>query len=95
MRDKLIAAHLWDGQDGSDPGQSITSAWRVLARLGAAYRYGGKTLDGQFEYLIIHPKTGGLIASGKAASIPAAMCEAALAARERMPDRVSGVGTAA
>ncbi|BCR03353.1 hypothetical protein DESUT3_04220 [Desulfuromonas versatilis] len=80
MRERLIAANLWNRENAENPGQSITAAWLVLARLGAAYRYGGKTQDGRFEYLIVNPQGGTLLASGKGISIPEAMCEAALAA---------------
>lgn len=84
MKERLIAAHLWNQESAGDPGHSITAAWLVLARLGAAYRYGGRTQDGRFEYLIVNPENGGLVASGKGASIPEAMCEAALAAQHKL-----------
>lgn len=84
MREKLIAANLWNRENTTNPGQSIIAAWEVMCRLGEACRYGGKSLDGCHEYLIIHPADGRLLASGKGASTPEALCAAALAARQQL-----------
>jgi hypothetical protein len=84
MRERLIAAKLWNRENAGDPGQSIAAAWSVLARLGAACRYGGKSQDGRHEYLIVHPGDGRLLASGKGSSTPEALCAAALAAQRQL-----------
>ncbi len=84
MREKLIAAKLWNRENTADPGQSIIAAWEVLCRLGEACRYGGKSQDGCHEYLIVHPADGRLLASGKGASTPEALCAAALAAHHQL-----------
>lgn len=83
MRERLIAAKLWKQENSIDPGQSITAAWEVLCRLGEACRYCGRSPDGCHEYLIIHPADGRLLASGKGATIPEALCAAALAAHQQ------------
>ncbi|MHB1399379.1 MAG: hypothetical protein ACYDAI_14960 [Trichloromonadaceae bacterium] len=84
MRERLIAAKLWKPENVVDPGQSIIAAWEVLCRLGEACRYGGKSQDGYHEYLIVHPADGRLLASGKGASTPEALCAAALAAHQQL-----------
>ena len=81
MRTRLIEAGLWHDSERGEPGGDISSAWSVLARLGCAGRYGGRTQDGLYEYVIVNPETGSLLTSGRGSSLPAAMCEAALAAR--------------
>lgn len=83
MRERLIAANLWKQENSIDPGQSITAAWEVLCRLGEACRYCGKSQDGCHEFLIIHPADGRLLASGKGATTPEALCAAALAAYQQ------------
>lgn len=73
--------------------EDITVAWRELSRLGLPYRYGGRALDGRFEFLIVHPVTGATITSGRGGTVIQAMAEAALAGkriileneRERLP----------
>ena len=81
MRQQLIDADLWDRDNGGDPVQSITGAWTVLARLGAPWRFGGRTLEGQYEYLVVDPQSGTPVARGRGTSQQEAMCQAALAAR--------------
>jgi len=81
MRQRLIDANLWDQNNSNDPVHSIIGAWTVLARLGAPCRFGGRSQDGQFEYLVVDPQTGTPVASGRGASLPEAMCQAALTAR--------------
>ncbi len=80
MRNRLIELGLWDQQEGLQPENDISAAWRIVSRLGYPGRYGGRALDGRYEYLIVNPRTGSL-ASGKGGSVTAAMCEAAIAAR--------------
>jgi hypothetical protein len=82
MRQKLIDANLWERDNGSDPAQSFSGAWTVLARLGAPCRFGGRIGDGQFEYLVVDPHSGLPVACGRGASLQEAMCQAALAARQ-------------
>ena len=59
----------------------ITMAWHELSRLGLPYRYGGRAMDGRFEFLIVHPRTGATITSGRGRTIIQAMAEAALAGK--------------
>jgi len=80
VRDELIAAGLWDAHNSNDPGLSVTAAWQVLARIGAACRYAGRTGNGDYEYQIYHPDTGAPIASGRGSTAALAMCQAALMA---------------
>jgi hypothetical protein len=82
MREKLVAERLWDADDLTDPAGSVEAAWRVLARTGAACRYIGISPDGQQEMLLVDPRSGGLLASGKGPSTAAAICQAALSARQ-------------
>jgi hypothetical protein len=82
MEKRLMDAQLWSQGDGHLNEQDCTAAWQVLSRLGAPYRYAGRSFDGLFEYLILHPKTGAVIATGKAESTALAMCEAALAGQK-------------
>ncbi|PLX96742.1 MAG: hypothetical protein C0622_14170 [Desulfuromonas sp.] len=84
MEQKLIDAQLWTAEDGHLNNLSCSDAWRVLARLGAPYRYAGKAQDGRSEYLVLDPKTGNVIATGRGESTSEAMCEAALAAKRAM-----------
>ncbi len=86
MKKRLIEAGLWSQKEGQEPESDISSAWRVVARLGYPGRYGGKAQDGLEEYLIVNPRTGNLLASGKGASITVAMCKAAIAARAQDRD---------
>lgn len=82
MEQRLIDAQLWAKADGHINELGFNDAWQVLSRLGAPYRFVGKAFDGRFEYLVFHPKTGDVVASGRGESTPQAMCEAALAARK-------------
>lgn len=79
MRDKLIAAGLWEAHNSNNPSLSVTAAWQVLARVGVACQYVGQTLEGDYEYLVYHRDTGAPIASGRGKTAPIAMCQAALA----------------
>ncbi len=83
MREQLIAARLWDERDVRNPATDLTCAWKVLARLGAPYRFGGRSLNGQIEYLVLHPASGEVLASGRGLTSAQAMCQAALSARDR------------
>lgn len=84
MEQKLIDAQLWSIGDGCLNEQDCHDAWQVLSRLGAPYRFAGQSSDGQFEFLILHPETGNVVATGFGDSEPQAMCEAALAGREAL-----------
>ena len=85
MEKRLIDAQLWSQADGHLTEQDYGAAWRVLARVGAPYRFSGKSCNGQFEYLVLHPQTGEVIATGRGKTSTAAMCEAALAAQKFLP----------
>ena len=82
MEKRLIDARLWSPGDGSLSNADCSDAWQVLSRLGAPYRFSGKSFDGLYEYLVLDPKTGAVIATGRGESTPQAMCEAALAAQK-------------
>lgn len=60
--------------------QNYSAAWKILCKLGAPYRFAGKSFDGIYEYLILHPDTGSVVANGRAKTSAAAMLQAALAA---------------
>lgn len=83
MKSRLEAAGLLDNRDNIVE-ISILTAWTVLARLGLPARYGGKTQDGSFEYLIINPATGNFLATGKGPTLEDSICEAALRASSRL-----------
>lgn len=85
MEKRLIDAQLWSHQDGHLSEHSYSAAWRVLSRVGAPYRFSGKSCDGQFEYLVLDPKSGAVVATGRGDSSSKAMCEAAIAARRLFP----------
>jgi len=80
VREELIAAGLWEAHNPNNPSLSVTAAWQVLARIGVACKYVGRTLEGDYEYLVYHRETGASIASGRGKTAPLAMCQAALAA---------------
>lgn len=86
MQQKLIEAQLWSIGDGCLNDQDCQDAWQVLSRLGAPYRFAGKASDGRFEFLILHPETGDVVATGYGDTEPQAMCEAALAGRKVLSD---------
>ena len=57
---------------------NISVAWNVLSRLGCPARYCGRSADGSYEYVIINPKTGDFLASGKGETLEYSICDAAL-----------------
>ena len=77
MRARLQQAGLWPNEDNG-PEINISSAWKILSRLGLPARFGGKSQDGSYEYFIIDPHTGDLLAVGKGMTLEKAMCAAAL-----------------
>lgn len=81
MKERLIQTGLWKTGERIEPEPDISSAWRIMSRLGYPGRYGGRTQDGLHEYLIVNPRTGSLMTTGKGISVAAAMCEASIAAR--------------
>jgi len=80
MKEKLIKAGLLRAGEKFDYEPDITSAWSIMSRLGYPSRYGGKTQDGDREYLITDPISGALLTSGQGKTLERAMCEAALRA---------------
>jgi hypothetical protein len=80
MKTQLIDVGLWRTGEEGEPGRDISSAWSILSRLGCPGRYGGRTQDGLYEYVIVNPKTGALLTSGRGATLAMAMCKAALSA---------------
>ena len=77
MKSRLQKAGLLFTND-ADSEIDISVAWDTLARLGYPARYSGKAQDGSYEYAIIDPQTGSLLATGKGTTLEMSMCEAAL-----------------
>lgn len=77
MKSRLKNAGLFFSND-KDPEIDISVAWSALSHLSYPARYGGKTLSGLYEYVVIDPKSGNLLSTGQGATIERAMCEAAL-----------------
>ena len=63
---------------------NISLAWDILSRLGLPARFGGKSLDGAYEYIVIDPSSGNIFASGRGTSLEDSMCEAALDAKNKL-----------
>lgn len=80
MKSRLEQAGLLSKQDDNSE-ININLAWSVLARLGHPARYGGRALDGSYQYVIINSQTGDFLATGKGMTLESSMCEAALNAR--------------
>ena len=57
---------------------NISYAWSILSRLGLPARYGGRSPEGSYEYIIINPRTGCFLATGKGETLEKSICEAAL-----------------
>ena len=64
MKSRLQKAGLLFTDD-ADPEIDISVAWGALSRLGYPARYSGKAQNGSYEYVIIDPKTGSLLGTGK------------------------------
>lgn len=76
MKTRLKKAGLLSVDDDAEI--NITHAWSILSLLGLPARYGGKSPDGSYEYIIINPRTGGFLATGKGRTLEGSICEAAL-----------------
>jgi len=83
MKKRLQQAGLWYGEI-ADPEISISLAWNILAKVGLPARYGGRSQDGSYEFLIINPQTGDFLTSGKGDTLEYAMCAAAINASDVM-----------
>lgn len=77
MKTRLRQAGLLRSADDV-PVIDISVAWSTLSRLGYPARYGGKAQDGSYEYVIVDPRSGTLLATGKGETLEMSMCEAAL-----------------
>lgn len=77
METRLEQAGLLN-RDDPHTGLDIIQAWRILSRLGCPARFGGRTQDGSYEFIICSPRSGDLLASGRGSSIERSICEAAL-----------------
>ncbi len=82
MRTQLIKAGLWNKDEAGEPGRDISSAWKILSRVGCPGRYVGRAQNGLFEYVIVNPDTDTLLPSGQGHTLALAICAAALAARK-------------
>lgn len=96
MKSRLQQAGLWRQED-HQANIDIILAWRVLSRLGFPARYGGRSLDGLHEYIIVDPATSGILATGRGETLAIAICQAALNVRlspnhHHPPDPEPGVG---
>lgn len=80
MREQLVKAGLWEASNPNNPALSVTAAWQLLSRSGAAWRYRGQTAGGDYEYLIYEPDSGSTLATGRGKTAAIAICSAALAA---------------
>ena len=86
MKTRLKNAGLFFSDD-NDPEIDISIAWSTLSHLGYPARYGGKTLSGLYEYVIIDPRSDNMLATGHGRTIERAMCEAALIAAPLLDSR--------
>ena len=77
MKSRLEQAGLLCKEDNASA-INISFAWSILSRLGCPARYGGRALDGSYEYIILNSQTGDCLATGKGATLENSMCEAAL-----------------
>lgn len=77
MKSRLKNAGLFCS-DNDIPEIDISVAWSTLSHLGYPARYGGKAQNGSYEYVIVDPQSGNLLASGQGETLEKSMCEAAL-----------------
>ena len=77
MKSRLIKAGLLCS-DNDIPDIDISLAWSTLSHLGYPARYGGKAQNGFYEYVIVDPRSGTLLATGQGETLEISMCEAAL-----------------
>ncbi|WP_027716549.1 hypothetical protein [Desulfuromonas sp. TF] len=87
---KKLGEGVGNGIEGHSE-EDITMAWHELSRLGLPYRYGGRAMDGRFEFLIVHPLTGATITSGRGRTVIQAMAEAALAGKRMILENGRGI----
>lgn len=78
------AGLLGDGSEISDI--DIKVAWSVLSKIGYPARFCGRSQDGSYEYVIIDPKTGSFLATGKGSTLEYSICEAALNATSHLKE---------
>ena len=76
------AGLLGDKKDISEI--DIKVAWSVLSKLGYPARFCGRAQDGSYEYVILDPKTGNFLATGKGKTLEYSICEAALNATRQL-----------
>jgi hypothetical protein len=76
MKTRLKAGLLCSDKDLSE--RDISRASSTLAHLGYPARYGGKAQNGFYEYVIVDPRSGTLLATGQGETLEISMGEAAL-----------------
>lgn len=77
MKSRLQQAGLWS-DDSNEDEINISFAWHLLSHLGLPVRYGGRSQDGLYEYVVIDPETGRFLATGRGPTLELSMCDAAL-----------------
>lgn len=79
MREKMVEAGLWPADDPRDPSEEIGSAWQVVEKLlGEGQLHNCRVYGWQEEWsVVLNARNGG---SGTAATLPLAICLAALKA---------------
>lgn len=85
IRDQMVAANLWDSSDPRDPSQEIAAAWQVYEWLAEHTVIRVSNGDGDSCDVDLFPKGqpdswGLLVAHITAATMPLAICLAALKA---------------
>ncbi len=78
MLTRLQQAGLWHSRDKREI--DIATAWSILSRLGLPSRYGGKSPDGSYQYVIVDPHNGDLLSFGTGATLETSICDATLKA---------------
>lgn len=90
MKSRLINAGLLRTDDDL-PEIDISLAWKTLSHLGFPARYGGKAQNGFYEYVIVDPRSGTLLATGQGETLEMSMCQAALNAKSLLSNSKHGM----
>ena len=90
MKSRLEKAGLLRSDNHSSE-IDISLAWSTLSQLGFPARYGGKAQNGCYEYVIVDPRSGTLLATGQGEALELSMCEAALNATYLLDNSLHGI----